>query len=171
MLFAVTGTPGTGKTTACLELKRRGYEVIHLGETAERFGLLLGEGEDNIVDLQRLNEFVKSHNKDYVFLDGHYSHLLDVDLIIVLRCNPDTIIERLKRMSWDDSKIRENAEAEAVDVILIEALETEKPTYEIDCTNLRPEEVASDILSIVGNNRKEFKPGNVDWSEVILGWY
>src|SRR5207249_102365 len=44
MLVAVTGTPGTGKTSACEVLSARGYVVVDLDEIARGAGMAGGEG-------------------------------------------------------------------------------------------------------------------------------
>lgn len=123
------------------------------------------------IDAQELNAFVSSLEDDLIFLDGHMSHLLDVEVSIVLRCNPVKLRERLSSLGWREQKIAENVEAEAIDCILVESLEMDRKTFEIDTTEKRPEDVARDILDIIGGNATDFRAGSVDWSEVILSWY
>ncbi len=72
--------------------------MLALNREAEERGLVLGRDdarEAMIIDTDRLNEFVKTLQNDLVFLDGHLSHLLDVDISIVLRCNPNVLRQRL----------------------------------------------------------------------------
>jgi adenylate kinase len=57
------------------------------------------------------------------FVEGQFAHLLPCDRIIVLRCRPDELKARLDQRKYKDGKIRENAEAEALDSCLIETAE------------------------------------------------
>jgi len=174
VLVAITGTPGVGKTSACGVLEKKGHKVLNLNETALERGLVLGRDDARdtaIIDTRGLNTFVRTLQNDLVFLDGHLSHHLDVDISIVLRCNPNKLRERLASLGWNERKIMENAEAEAIDTILVESLEVGHRTYEIDATEKKPGDVACNILDIVDGDPSEFHAGSVDWSEVILGWY
>ncbi len=87
MLVAVTGTPGTGKTSACEVLSARGYVVVDLDEIARREGLIVGRdtarGSDE-VDVEALREGLRIPAK-VAFLRSHYSHRMDVNLAVVLR--------------------------------------------------------------------------------------
>lgn len=173
-MVAITGTPGVGKTTACGVLERRGHKVLNLNETALEQGLVLGRDDardTSIIDTRGLDTFVRTLRNDLMFLDGHLSHYLDVDVSIVLRCNPNVLRERLASLGWNERKIIENIEAEAIDTILVESLEMGLRTYEIDATEKEPEDIACSILDIVDGDSSKFHAGSVDWSEVILGWY
>jgi len=167
-VVAITGTPGVGKSTVAKILKRRGYAVLSVNELAEKFDCIIGEEEGcKIVDVEDLSEVLKDNLPEgLVFLEGHLSHLLDPDVIVVLRCNPIELKRRLERKGWNESKILENVEAEIVDVILVEALDTGKEVYEIDTTEINPEEVADTIERIVKGDqatREISKPGKIDW--------
>ncbi len=173
MLIAITGTPGVGKSTVS-GILRKNYNVIDIRSYAEKHNLL-GEFDEDAgsydVDVVKLNDSVMSENfEGSVFLDGHLSHFVDVDLIIVLRCNPDVLAERLTARGYDKKKIGENVLSEVLDIILTESVNSEIPTYEIDCTHLSPEEVASEVLRIVGGDADSHYPGSVDWSDALEKW-
>ncbi len=58
-LFAITGTPGTGKTSISKELRSRGYSVIDMNEHIREHGLLRQFDEERNtyeVDLDELND-------------------------------------------------------------------------------------------------------------------
>ncbi len=63
--------------------------------------------------------------------------------------------------------------SEAIDLITVEALENNVKVYEVDTSSIEPRFVVEEILKIVKNEMyaEKFKPGKVDWSEVVLGWY
>ncbi|ADB57349.1 adenylate kinase family protein [Archaeoglobus profundus] len=168
MLIALTGTPGVGKSTVAEILRKRGYIVLSVNELAEKFNCIIGEEEGcKIVDVEKLAENVRKVVKGLTIIEGHLSHLLNPDLAIVLRCNPLELKRRLERKGWSEEKILENVEAELVDVILIEALDSVEKVYEIDTTNLTPEEVANAVEEILRGESEKYKPGRIDWlSEV-----
>jgi adenylate kinase len=99
-------------------------------------------------------------------------------MIIVLRAKPSIIEKRLKKRGYSERKIRENMEAEGVDVISIESKEAGKEAFEIDTSEANVHKVADYIVKIVtanANEREKYKDkyglGIVNWSDEILGWY
>ena len=91
-------------------------------------------------------------------------------MVIVLRCRPSVLAKRLKARGYPDRKVAENAEAEALDVILVESVETGREVYEIDTTNITPEEAADAVMSILAGEKEKYAIGNIDWSEEALDW-
>lgn len=164
MKLALAGTPGTGKSTVA-DMVDAGFKVVHVNDLV-REGYSEGVDEERgclIADIGRLSKYAKSLKGD-VILEGHVSHLLPVDLVVVLRASPKTIRDRLKDRGWGQAKIRENVEAEALDVILVEAMHAHKKVYEIDTTNMTPMQVRDAVLEIIrGTDR--YRPGGVDFSE------
>jgi len=181
MIVALTGTPGTGKTAVANFLQKKGIKIVDLNKVVVEQDFLAGfdkKRESKIVDIDRLNKFVKDNymGEEDIFLVGHISHLLkNVGKIIVLRCHPNQLKTRLSKKGWAAEKIKENIEAEILDIILSEAVEahTDKNVFEIDTTNLYINEVAAKILEIIENKFKyidKFKVGNIDWSEEVFNW-
>ena len=171
MLIAVTGTPGTGKTAACALLK--GVTVVDLRklamEHADEFTVDKKRGSME-VDPRVLRKFIPKE-KEVVVIEGHLSHLMKPDITIVLRCSPKVLRRRLAKRHWSEKKIQENVEAEAVDVILIEALEACKKVFEIDTTEMTARKVANAIASIISGERGKYRPGDIDWSGEVFDWY
>lgn len=173
MLVAVTGTPGTGKTSACDVLARRGYAVVDLDEAARKGGFIVGRDEarqSDEVDVEALRENLRVPAK-IAFLRSHYSHRMDVNLAVVLRCRPSVLRLRLEARGWPPAKVRENVEAEAIDVITQEAAEVLPLVYEVDTTSSTSEQTAEAILGILQGRTEGRQPGSVDWSEEVLSWY
>ena len=171
MRFAVTGTPGAGKTSACALVKS--LPVIHVNDLVDQLHMVSGydsKRKTKEVDVSRLAKAVSKIDGDFV-LEGHFSHLLGLDVAVVLRCSPKALERRLKKKAWSENKVRENVEAEAVDVILIEALENVPEVCEIDTTKKKPVQVARDIERIVAGERQKYRVGNVDWSGEVLSWF
>lgn len=173
MLIAVTGAPGTGKTSACDVLAHRGYVVIDLDEVARKEGLVVGRDESrgtDEIDVDALHDRLRIPAK-LAILKSHYSHLMDVNIAVVLRCRPSVLRARLEARGWPPEKVRENVEAEAIDVILQEAVERVPFVFEVDTTNATPEETAEAILAILQGKTAGHEPGSVDWTSEVLSWY
>ncbi len=64
----------------------------------------------------------------------------------------------------------ENAEAEALDVILVESVETGREVYEIDTTAISAEAAADAVVMILAGEKEKYAIGNIDWSEEALNW-
>ena len=166
MMCGITGTPGTGKSSVAEELRRRGHPVHTVTETTGRYVLERDADRDTLViDVDRwVEEFVPVEG----FIEGHIAHLLPCDKTVVLRCRPDVLRERLAGRNYLPAKIEENAEAEALDVILVETLEEQDPVtvLEIDTTFLSPGETASRIEGFV-QGRVPPSHGTIDWSDFL----
>jgi adenylate kinase len=90
-----------------------------------------------------------------------------VDKVIVLRAAPRVLKERLASRVWSEEKLRENIEAEALDVILVESLEANKKVYEIDTTNMTTMQVKEAVVEIIKGTDK-YAPGSIDFSEDVF---
>ncbi len=179
MIVALSGTPGTGKTSISNLLHKKGYEIVNLNEIAIKKGFIEGidkKRNSKILDIEKLNEYIsKKHvTEDLVFVEGHAAHLLNsAEKAVLLRCHPKQLKKRLKKRGWDKEKIKENVEAEALDVILCETVEyfSENGIFEIDTSNKTIESVVESIVEIVKNDfkpTKKYNIGKIDWSEEIL---
>ena len=76
--------------------------------------------------------------KGNLVLDGHFSQDIKCDLVVVLRTQPKVLRERLKERDWSAGKIEENVQAEIMEVIMQEAIETGQKVLEIDTTGKTP---------------------------------
>jgi adenylate kinase len=173
MQVAITGTPGTGKTSSCERLAKRGYVVIDLDDVARKEGFIVGRDERRAtdeVDVEALREHLRIPAK-MAFLKSHYSHLMAVNVAIVLRCRPSVLRHRLEERGWSPEKVRENVEAEAIDVIVQEAVGRLPFVFEVDTTQATPNETAEAILAILQGKTTGHEPGSVDWSSEVLSWY
>ncbi|ASJ17211.1 kinase [Thermococcus chitonophagus] len=167
MIIAVTGTPGVGKTTVAKRLAEiLGYEYVDLKEFALKKGIGEKKGDELEVEVDELAYHVERDLKGQdVVLDGHLSHLMPVDLVIVLRAHPKLIWERLKARGYPEEKVRENVEAELIDLILVEAVDEHENVIEVDTTGKDPQEVVNEILNLIKSGTKR-RVGIVDWSRV-----
>ena len=171
MRVALTGTPGTGKTSVAKVLRDRGHDVLDMTRFIKDNGLREGydaERDTYSVDVERLNDAL-SDMEDCIF-EGHLAHFMDVDLIIVMRCHPDVLAERLRARGYSESKVRENVEAEILDVILCESVDSEIPTFVIDSTSETPQESASAVEDIMKGDTNNRMPGDVSWAAEMEQW-
>jgi adenylate kinase len=166
MIIAVTGTPGVGKTTVSKILAERlGYEYVSVRDFAIERGIGERVGDEIEIDVDELADAMMGEfaGKDVV-IDGHLSHYVPADVVIVLRVHPRLVAERLKGRGYPRKKLAENVEAEFVDVILVEALEENENVIEVDTTGKTPDEVADEILGLIERGVKK-RVGIVDWSD------
>ena len=185
MRIALTGVPGTGKTTVAAALaERHGWHVVALNDLARERGLLGPEDAARgslVIDMDDLAEAL---NAEYatvlpaLLVEGHFAHEMDVDLVVLLRCDPAVLVERLRARGWREEKVRENVEAEALDVLAHEVMgardEGGAEAWELDVTGLGVEEAADQVYAIAEGRPQALKGrivGSTSWSLESLPWF
>jgi adenylate kinase len=172
LVVAVTGTPGTGKTTASEHVDLR---IVHLNDRIDDETLYHDhddERDSRVVDPAALREwfedFREENDASVLVVESHLAHHLPADRIVVLRCDPTELETRLKGREGPES-VRENAESEALDVILAEAVDRHGAdrVYEIDTTDRSPAETAGAIERVIAGDRDP-GAGTVDFSAYLV---
>ncbi len=167
MRIALTGTPGTGKTTVAGLLP---YTVIDINALVKG-GMNFGKDPERgclEADMDALADHLAKLDPDEtIILEGHFSHHF-ADWSIVLRLSPSALGQRLEARCYSAQKIQENLEAEALDVILVEAVELCGRVDEIDTTGKSPQEVAELAARII-QGRLQLPAGQVDWLSDFFG--
>jgi adenylate kinase len=161
---ALTGTPGTGKSTIARELSRT-LRVIEVADLARRHGAAAGTGRNVVIDMGRLSRALRapSESRDLDVVVGHLAHLLPVRDSIVLRCRPVELVRRLRRSRRGSPADRHaNFVCEATDVIVGEALATGGTVFEIDTTSRSPETVARAVRRRIESGGPS-RVGTVNW--------
>lgn len=164
MRIAITGTPGTGKSTVAEILSRKlklpVYDLSTVIKEKKLYSEFDNERDAFIVDVEKLKNFFK--DKDSFIAEGLVAHYIPSDFLIILRVNPEMLPKRLSERGYSNRKIRENQEAERVAVIATEAIESSKTKkfIHIDTTNKPPELVAKLIMKGL---EKEPIFEEVDW--------
>jgi adenylate kinase len=149
---ALTGTPGTGKSTVASHLPA-GWSPIEVGELAESLGLARRRrGGGYLVDLDRLARRFPPPGAQVRVLVGHLAHLLPVRTAIVLRCDPTTLSGRL-RGRGRASERHDNLVCEAIDLVAEEARARRRRVLELDTTTRSPEQAARSIVRWVRAGR------------------
>jgi adenylate kinase len=175
MWLSLTGTPGTGKTAVADVLRSRGVVVIDLNTIVKEHGFVIemDEARDTAVaDIDAVAGFLEREfgGVEDLVLEGHWSHRLQVTGAVVLRCDPVVLGKRLAGRGYREAKVKENVEAEVVDVILVEAVEGlgKDRVAEMDTTDMDVEAVADAVLRVANGDFNRYKVGRVDWSGQLL---
>lgn len=172
-VLALTGVPGTGKTTAAEQLPDR-VLVVDARELAHEVGAVTGrddERESEIADETVLAERARDHLPEGdVVVEGVLAHHCHPDRVVVLRCHPDELRRRLAQRGWPEHKIEENVMAETLDAIVAEV--ATEPAWELDTTELSPEAVAEHIVGLFTDedldSGKVGPLGGVDWTDTLM---
>ena len=162
--WALTGTPGVGKSTVGRLLAHR-FRVEEVGALARRWGCARGSGRNLVVDLRALGRKVGG-GPDGPSVDvvvGHLAHLLPMRGAVVLRCHPVQLAQRLARSRRGNREERAaNVVCEATDAIAWEARDRGLKVYEVDTTDRPPSRVARAVADRLKGGGRSTAP-RVDW--------
>lgn len=174
-ILVVSGTPGTGKTRfASLLAKRLCINWINLTEFVRQRSLIKSYDRARrtyVIDERKLRRELERQLIALdlpVILEGHYSGRVApmrfVEKVFVLRCSPETLRTRLKRRGYSKRKIRENVQAEILDVCLSESVAAQgrRRIVEIDTTAKTAESCVKEALSVLAG-KKPSRIGECDW--------
>jgi len=172
---AISGTPGTGKSSVGRLLARRiDAELLELGEIVKEHNLFLGRDSSRdtlIADLEALEDFLTKRLQEARRLHIVVGHFADVvpdnllEFLVVLRCHPLLLAQRLRRRRWSHEKILENVQAEILGDCTAHALERypAQKIYEVDTSQRTDDQVASCIQEILAGRGASFAVGSISW--------
>jgi len=160
---ALTGTPGTGKSTVAARLSSawRAVEVADLALQLRTGRPSRSGSEVDVRATARAWRAGQAPPADLVV--GHLAHLLPIRDVIVLRCHPRELARRLVRARRGPERERfANLVCEATDAVLVEALSLRRRVWEVDTTGRTLESVAREVARRI---RRRGPPsyGRVDW--------
>ncbi len=172
LVIAVTGTPGTGKSSFAGGLARRlNAKLVRLNELIEDEGAYRLDSDGsrlvNLREMRRGFSKVLRRTEGPIVVEGHLSHFLppnSLSHVVVLRTHPRILEERLRKRRYPEKKVRDNVEAEAIDLILWEAVKFHgmERVFEIDTTE------GGDTIELFLDALKgktELRPGRIRWLE------
>jgi adenylate kinase len=164
--IAITGTPGVGKTSFCSSTNHQTLTVEEIAAIHQ----CLGETEEDgaaPIDLQKLIPTIDWPEADILLIDGHLSHLLPVDGIVLIRCHPDILKKRLFERDYSQSKVSENVECELIGTIAAECLDI--PCLELDSA-IGIESMITSAERWITDGFKPSRPNEgIDWIGEIHG--
>jgi adenylate kinase len=174
-ILIVTGTPGIGKTTISERLATKlGAFHIDLAHIVKDEGITSGYDKkrktiiaDEEILTERVQQKIEQQGRD-VIIDGHYATAIipkgQITKVFVLRCHPQQLKRRMKNRGFDGSKVKENIEAEILDVCLYDAIKEAgiEKVCEIDTTDETVDETVNEIIAVLRNKRM-CMTGIVDW--------
>ncbi len=157
---ALTGSPGTGKTTIAALAMEAGWRVTTVTALAEMYDMILEQDEDGVhpIDIDGLASAVEFN--DPVLIDGHLSHLLPVEASAIIRCDPSVLSDRLKSRDYPIWKIESNVEWE-----MVGGPWGDKPNgrvAEFDATNISPNALWMNIEAWLLSGAPNRLP-QIDW--------
>jgi adenylate kinase len=166
-ILGITGTPGTGKKSiAPIVAERLGAHCVSLNDLAESYHLVrVASGDVDVEELR--SKLRRALPRDAVV----YGHLLPyvigprtVSRVIVLRCEPGALKERLRARGYDLKKIVEDVEAELIGVVSSDAFDAygKEKTREVDTTRTTPGKAAAAVLEMAAPG---YNPApRIDWT-------
>ena len=174
-VILITGVPGVGKTTISSLLKEK-LNAIHIDISSLVKEEKLYETKDEerqslIIDVKKLRRRILDIMKNKsctIILDGHSGvnalKTDEVSNVFVLRRAPWELQKVLLERGWSFSKIKENVEAEIIDVSLAEVIEMYEASKicEINTSGKSIETITERIIEII-IHKKNCSFGNIDW--------
>ena len=166
-IFGITGTPGTGKKSiAPMVAKRLTAQCVSLNDLARSCGLVRGASGD--VDVGKLRSRLRRGLPRDAVVYGHLlPYVLDssaVAKVVVLRCEPGALKERLRARGYEPKKIIEDVEAELIGVVSSDAFDSygKEKTWEVDTTRTTPGEAAAAVSRVTEEKARTAK--RIDWT-------
>ncbi len=173
MIIIIAGTPGTGKTVLSRSLARKlKANLIHINNIVRKIpGKIDKKRNIKIVDVNELQKHVnKKVKKGINIIEGKPAHLLKGNMVIVLRCDPLVLRKRLRKKGWKAAKIKENVQAEMLDVVSIEAFQKHRRgVVEMNTTGKTVSSVSKLTVNLIERliktkKRIKFQPVGVNWT-------
>jgi adenylate kinase len=170
--LVITGNPGVGKHTAAYELtKNSEFTLIDINHLAVQHHAFLHNLE---VDLKRIASIIESKldESQRIVIVGHLApYVLKkewVDLAIVLRKSPYSLLRILENRRYSAEKIRENVASEILGIILYDSVQCfgKEKIAELDTTQFSPAEIRDTIISLVSSKASR-RIGIVDWLSLV----
>jgi adenylate kinase len=179
LIIAVSGTPGTGKSAFARALARKlDALLVDLNALIKEKRLFkLDVDGTRIADLRGMRaEFARivRGSSGPIVVEGLLAHLLPTKYltnIIILRTRPKVLEKRLRARKYSGAKLRDNLEAEALSIILWEAVHEHgaAKVYEIDTTRANVTAAVGLFLKALAG-KKSLRPGKIDWLEEFYGF-
>ena len=143
-IIIITGTPCTGKTTIAKKISSlKNYDYLDVNKLIKQHKVYEKydrKTKSYLADTKKVKQLllkIIKKSKNNLVIDSHLSHYLPsklVDLCILTKCDIKILKKRLKKRKYNEQKIRENLDAEILDICLNEAVEHKHRIMVIDTT-------------------------------------
>ncbi len=153
----IFGSPGVGKSeVGRIVAERLGLRLVELAELAG------GEEADMRAVSARAGALLRREGGVIVSHIPFKPRGLMPRRVVVLRRSPLELVEVLRSRGYGREKVRENVEAELIDLVYVRTLEIYGPrrTVQIRTSGRTKEEVAEKVLKAL---RGELRSEEVDW--------
>lgn len=127
VFIAITGVPGTGKTTIAKKLKSKlsQFEFIDVTKEIKDHELYSNFDQvdqtyevDSLKFESHFSKLVDSKKNKNVLFEGHLAHLIEgLDFVIYLIADIEAITSRLTSRGYSQKKIQDNTESQIMNVI------------------------------------------------------
>ena len=166
----LTGTPGTGKTTVAKAISDLAV-TLNVSDLAEERGFLGSFEPDEEVKEIDIENLVPVLEEEWItepdgltIIEGHLAHHLPCDVVVVLRCDPDILRERLEKRGYSEKKINDNVEWELMGSMWNEYEDTNVPWTEFDCSNSSASDIVKSIIEWLDSGMQSTQ------SSMVLDW-
>ncbi len=171
MKIAITGTPGTGKTSIAKMIGRAmNAPVIDANAIAIQNGCVIRKNSrgESIIDVRKLRTKLidaLTHAGENAIVEGHLvcEFPLPVDIVLVVRTHPRLLQNRLKKRTYSQEKIDENVLTEILDYCTSQALVHYRRADVIDIDSSKRVTIAR-----VQNALRTRKSDAVNWMPLLL---
>lgn len=170
-MIVITGNPGVGKHTISKKLSQKlGFPILDLNEIAIQNKIYQKRDSALDVDTKKLAKITKKQMKKNIIVVGHLAPYViersQTSLAIILRKNPYKLILVYKKRKYTQKKIIENIGSEILGIIEYDSITKfgMKKTFQINATNLSPNQIINKIILALKN---KFKGDKVDWLDMV----
>lgn len=176
--IGISGTPGTGKTSVAKELSYKlqiPYLDLNSYVLENKLYIYYDRLRDSyVIDEDKIRDRISDIYREQgpLIIASHYIEVLPKDLfelVIILRRDPNELINVLKQRGWPDYKIAENVEAELLSICTLNAVEElgEEIVVEIDATSKAVADVANEIIDVLYGLKPVYHGFRIDWISTL----
>ena len=182
----ISGTPGTGKTSVSEAIaKKINAKVINLSLFARKESLVSDYDKERdtwVINEEKLRnktlKLIRNSKKEGIevlIIESHFTDIIPekpIDFVIILRCEPEILSQRLRMRGYSEKKIIENTQSEILgsSANFFIQKKFKPPLFEIDTSKLSINQLRDEIIKIYHDNEygEIYELGKIDWLEKLF---